>query len=73
MLSDCPAASCCCALLLCPLVQVGPKFPPLQSGDGPLDFKEVQQRLDDGMAWLAGLYANTMNVSIKQLLICGDK
>uniref|UniRef100_A0A383VBB5 formate C-acetyltransferase n=1 Tax=Tetradesmus obliquus TaxID=3088 RepID=A0A383VBB5_TETOB len=42
--------------------QVGPKFPPLQSGDGPLDFKEVQQRLDEGMAWLAGLYANTMNV-----------
>ncbi|KAF6266382.1 pyruvate-formate lyase [Scenedesmus sp. NREL 46B-D3] len=42
--------------------QVGPHFPPLKSGDGPLDFKEVQQRLDEGMGWLAGLYANTMNV-----------
>jgi pyruvate-formate lyase len=43
--------------------QVGPHFPPLKSGDGPLDFKEIQQRLDEGMGWLAGLYANTMNVS----------
>jgi hypothetical protein len=48
--------SCCTS-------QVGPQFPPLKSGDGPLDFQEVQQRLDEGMGWLAALYANTMNVS----------
>lgn len=44
------------------VLQVGPKFPPLKSGDGPLDFKEVQARMDEGMAWLANLYCNTMNV-----------
>jgi formate C-acetyltransferase len=42
--------------------QVGPKFPPLNSGDGPLDYAEVKGRLDEGMAWLAKLYCDTMNV-----------
>jgi formate C-acetyltransferase len=42
--------------------QVAPKFPPLSSGDGPLNFNEVKGRLDEGMEWLARLYSNTMNV-----------
>jgi hypothetical protein len=42
--------------------QVGPKFPPLTSGDGPLKYEEVVQRLDAAMDWIAGLYTNTMNV-----------
>lgn len=42
--------------------QVGPKFPPLSSGDGPLNYEEVVQRLDAGMDWIAQLYTNTMNV-----------
>eukprot|EP00878_Enallax_costatus_P002152 GHUV01002321.1.p1 GENE.GHUV01002321.1~~GHUV01002321.1.p1 ORF type:complete len:484 (+),score=155.35 GHUV01002321.1:1511-2962(+) len=41
--------------------QVGPKFPPLKSGDGPLDYQEVRDRLQEGMVWLAHLYCNTMN------------
>ncbi|KIZ06014.1 formate C-acetyltransferase [Monoraphidium neglectum] len=42
--------------------QVGPKFPPLTSGDGPLKYEEVVQSLDAAMDWIAGLYTNTMNV-----------
>ena len=42
--------------------QVGPKFPPLSSGDGPLSYEEVVQRLDAGLDWICTLYANTMNV-----------
>ena len=42
--------------------QVGPKFPPLASGDGPLSYDEMKGRVDEGMAWLANLYCNTMNV-----------
>lgn len=42
--------------------QVGPAFPPLTSGDGPLKYDEIVNRLDEGMAWLAKLYCNTMNV-----------
>jgi formate C-acetyltransferase len=42
--------------------QVGPAFPPLRSGDGPLNFNEITDRLDEGMAWLAKLYCSTMNV-----------
>jgi len=44
------------------VVQVGPTFPPLASAEGPLVFEEVVSKLDEGMAWLAGLYCNTMNV-----------
>lgn len=47
---------CCCG------VQIGPAFPPLSSGDGPLSYDEIKGRLDEGMAWLAKLYCNTMNV-----------
>lgn len=42
--------------------QVAPAFPPLRSGDGPLNFNEVTDRLDEGMTWLAKLYCSTMNV-----------
>jgi formate C-acetyltransferase len=42
--------------------QVGPAFPPLASGDGPLRYEEVVQRLDAGMDWIAALYTNTINV-----------
>lgn len=42
--------------------QAGPAFPALKSGDGPLQYDEVVNRLDEGMAWLAKLYCNTMNV-----------
>lgn len=45
------------------LLQVGPAFPPLASASvGPLDYQEVLSRLDEGLAWLTGLYCNTMNV-----------
>jgi len=43
--------------------QVGPKFPPLRTGAGPLDFDEVFERyVGEGMDWLVNLYCNTMNV-----------
>ena len=42
--------------------QAGPKFPPLSTGDGPLNFEEVKTQLDKGMDWLCKLYCNTMNV-----------
>lgn len=42
--------------------QVGPKFPALRSGDGPLRYEEVVSQLEHGMDWLAGLYTNTMNI-----------
>ncbi|PNH08689.1 Formate acetyltransferase [Tetrabaena socialis] len=42
--------------------QVGPKFASVRAKDAPLDFEEVRAKLEDGMEWLASLYANTMNV-----------
>lgn len=42
--------------------QVGPKFPPLTTGDGPLDYGEVVKRLEGGMDWLTKLYTDTMNI-----------
>ncbi|GLC43423.1 Protein kinase domain-containing protein [Pleodorina starrii] len=42
--------------------QVGPKFAPVRTKDGPLDFEEVKAKLEDGMDWLASLYTNTMNI-----------
>ncbi|KAG2493050.1 hypothetical protein HYH03_008713 [Edaphochlamys debaryana] len=42
--------------------QVGPKFAPVRTGDGPLDYEEVKAKLEQGMEWLATMYANTMNV-----------
>ncbi|MGF0040594.1 formate C-acetyltransferase [Peptoniphilaceae bacterium SGI.131] len=40
--------------------QVGPKFRPVTSEY--LDFDEVMERFEDMMAWLAGLYVNTLNI-----------
>ena len=43
-------------------VQIAPEWSPLKSGNGPLDFDEVMNKLDVGMNWLSDLYCNTMNV-----------
>jgi len=40
--------------------QVGPRYAPITSDY--LDFDEVMQKYDDMMAWLAGVYVNTLNV-----------
>ena len=40
--------------------QVGPRYAPVTSEY--LDFDEVMQKYDDMMAWLAGVYVNTLNV-----------
>jgi len=40
-------------------IQVGPKYRPIE-GDY-LDYKEVIERYDDMMTWLAGLYVDTLN------------
>ena len=42
-------------------LQVSPRFMPVL-GDGPLDFDDVMQKLEQMMDWLAGLYVNTLNV-----------
>jgi formate C-acetyltransferase len=41
-------------------VQVGPQYLPITAE--VLDYKEVMQRFDQMMEWLAGLYINTLNV-----------
>ncbi|MGG3470062.1 formate C-acetyltransferase [Neobacillus pocheonensis] len=41
-------------------IQVGPQYQPITSD--VLDYKEVMQRFDQMMEWLAGLYINTLNV-----------
>ncbi|MDR6122801.1 formate C-acetyltransferase [Bacillus sp. SLBN-46] len=41
-------------------IQVGPQYLPITAE--VLDFKEVMQRFDQMMEWLAGLYINTLNV-----------
>lgn len=41
-------------------IQVGPQYMPITSE--VLDYKEVMQRFDQMMEWLAGLYINTLNV-----------
>lgn len=41
-------------------IQVGPKYRPV-TGDY-LDYDDVMAKYDDMMEWLAGLYANTLNV-----------
>ncbi|MCM3724195.1 formate C-acetyltransferase [Neobacillus cucumis] len=41
-------------------IQVGPQYLPITSD--VLDYKEVMQRFDQMMEWLAGLYINTLNV-----------
>ena len=40
--------------------QVGPKYRPITSEY--LDYNEVMERYEDMMAWLAGLYVNTLNI-----------
>ena len=40
--------------------QVGPRYAPISSEY--LDYDEVMQKYDDMMAWLAGVYVNTLNV-----------
>ena len=40
--------------------QVGPRYAPVTSEY--LDFDDVMQKYDDMMAWLAGVYVNTLNV-----------
>ena len=40
--------------------QVGPRYAPITAEY--LDFDEVMQKYDDMMAWLAGVYVNTLNV-----------
>ncbi|KAG2425304.1 hypothetical protein HXX76_013884 [Chlamydomonas incerta] len=42
--------------------QVGPAFAPIKDRRAPLNFEEVQAKLEAGMEWLAGLYCETMNV-----------
>ena len=41
-------------------IQVGPQYQPIKSE--VLDFKEVMQRYDQMLEWLAGLYINTLNI-----------
>lgn len=41
-------------------IQVGPQYQPITSE--VLEYKEVMQRFDQMMEWLAGLYINTLNV-----------
>jgi formate C-acetyltransferase len=42
-------------------VQVGPEYQPIL-GDGPLNFDEVKHKFENMMAWLAGVYVNTLNL-----------
>ncbi len=42
-------------------MQVSPEFMPIM-GDGPLDFKEVCDKFENMMKWLADLYVNTLNL-----------
>ncbi|MDF2534621.1 MAG: pyruvate formate-lyase [Bacillales bacterium] len=41
-------------------IQVGPQYQPIKSE--VLDYKEVMQRFDQMLEWLAGLYINTLNI-----------
>ncbi|AOG60779.1 formate C-acetyltransferase [Spiroplasma helicoides] len=42
--------------------QISPKFEPVLTGDGPLDFDEVWKKFDNMMSWVADKYVNTLNV-----------
>lgn len=42
-------------------LQVSPMYAPVL-GDGALDYKEVKQKYEQMMDWLAGLYVNTLNL-----------
>jgi formate C-acetyltransferase len=42
-------------------MQVSPEFMPVL-GDGPLDYKDVTEKFENMMKWLADLYVNTLNL-----------
>ena len=42
-------------------LQVSPKYAPI-IGDGALDYREVIEKYEQMMDWLAGLYVNTLNL-----------
>ena len=42
-------------------MQVSPEFMPVL-GDGPLDYKDVTEKYENMMKWLADLYVNTLNL-----------
>ncbi len=42
-------------------MQVSPEFMPVM-GDGPLDYKDVTEKFENMMKWLADLYVNTLNL-----------
>ncbi|QBQ08101.1 formate C-acetyltransferase [Spiroplasma gladiatoris] len=42
--------------------QISPKFEPVLTGDGPLNFEEVWAKFDNMMTWVADKYVNTLNV-----------
>lgn len=41
--------------------QIGPEMEPMPAGV-PLDYTALKERFDNYMAWMAGLYVNTMNI-----------
>ncbi|QGS52334.1 formate C-acetyltransferase [Spiroplasma tabanidicola] len=42
--------------------QISPKYEPVLTGDGPLNFDEVWAKFDNMMTWVADKYVNTLNV-----------
>lgn len=42
--------------------QVGPKYQKCELINGYLDYRDVMEKFDQMMEWLAGLYVNTLNV-----------
>lgn len=48
--------------------QVGPKFAPVRSPTAPLDYEEVKAKIEDGMEWLASMYAVSAAALVRKLL-----
>ncbi|WP_342269173.1 formate C-acetyltransferase [Spiroplasma endosymbiont of Aspidapion aeneum] len=42
--------------------QISPRFEPVTTGNGPLNFDEVWTKFENMMAWVADKYVNTLNV-----------
>lgn len=42
--------------------QISPKFEPVTTGDGPLNYDEIMVKFDNMMTWVADKYVNTLNV-----------
>jgi len=42
--------------------QISPRFEPVTTGDGQLNFNEVWNKFDNMMSWVADKYVNTLNV-----------